>query len=535
MILIDDVLLAKDAKQLYVVAFGVFLFTFFNFLLSTLSNYLHSWVVANLLFDIRLDLYHHLIRQPLGFFYKNRLGEILHRIGGDVAAVQDFILETPLRLATDLITLCVSFGILLWLNWKLFLMNVALLVPSIFFIQYFRRKVGILAELVREKNVNISNFLTETLINVKLIKIFSTEIFEVKRFIEKGREAIKAILRFEVLSSLFKGTSMIIFSVTSLIIFLYGGHLVLSGVMTIGSLVAFGAYQARFFGPIQGLTQLYLEVQRVRIPLERILELMDREAESTRPESIPSLRFKGGEVEFKDVSFGYEPGKFVFENLSFKVPSNSVFAIVGPSGVGKTTIANLLFRFFDLGDGCIEIDGHNIGAVSIETIRDQICLLPQETLLFHTTIEENIRYGRRNATKKEIESAARFAHIHDFVESLPEGYNTIIGEQGMKLSGGQRQRIALARALLRHFKIMILDEATSFLEPNLERCILETLRSFLNDTTIIIISHRLSAVHNADEIIVLDEGTIVQRGTHKELIRDGRLYKTLYYDVPAAS
>ncbi len=525
---IDEVLLKGNTQLLVTLTVGMFVIALLGFLLAGVNRYLYTWISARILFDMRMALYRHLQRLSLRFYTRTKIGEILARINTDLAEIQRITTDVLLSSFTNILTLIGTLGFLLWLNYRLFLVS-SLLLPFVALgLRYFRPRIADKTREIRDRNADLGSFLIETFQGIKLIKAFGAEELEIERFARKHEAYIQAVLELQKLSIFSGGISGLLLPTTSLLVFLYGGHLVITGGMTLGDLIAFSAYLIRAFGPVQGLLGLYVQLQRAQISLQRVFELMALEPEVKEKEGAISPENIKGEVEFEEVSFEYEPGKPVLQNVSFRVPEGTTVAIVGPSGMGKTTLIDLLLRFYDPQKGSIKIDGIDLRDLKIQFLRDHIGVVGQETFLFHATIEENIRYGKSNASREEVIRAAQAAYIHDFIESLPQKYETIVGERGVRLSGGERQRVAIARAILKSPRILILDEATSSLDWMSEQHVRTMLAELMRGRTTIIVTHRLSSIQNAHQILVIHEGQIVQRGIHEDLLKVEGLYRQLY-------
>jgi ABC-type multidrug transport system fused ATPase/permease subunit len=525
---IDEVLLKGNTQLLVILTIGMFVIALLGFLLASVNRYLYTWISARILFDMRMALYRHLQSLSLRFYTKTRIGEILARINTDLAEIQRITTDVLLNSFTNFLTLIGTVGFLLWLNYRLFLVSSLLLPFAALGLRYFRPRIADKTREIRDRNADLGSFLIETFQGIKLIKAFGAEELELERFTRKHQAYIQAVLDLQKLSIFSGGISGLLLPATSLLVFLYGGHLVITGRMTLGDLIAFSAYLIRAFGPVQGLMGLYVQLQRARISLQRVFELMALEPEIKEKEGAISLESIKGEVEFEGVSFGYEPDKPILQNVSFRVPAGTTVAIVGPSGMGKTTLIDLLLRFYDPQKGSIKIDGVDLRDLKVQSLRNHIGVVGQETFLFHTTIEENIRYGKNNASREEVIRATRAAYIHDFIESLPQKYETVVGERGVRLSGGERQRVAIARAILKSPRILILDEATSSLDWMSEQQVRTALAELMRGRTTLIVTHRLSSIQNAHQILVLHEGQIVQQGLHEDLLKVEGLYRQLY-------
>ncbi|MBI1986752.1 MAG: ABC transporter ATP-binding protein [Nitrospinae bacterium] len=538
------------------------------YLLGALHRYLHAQVTSQVLADMRLSLYRHLQGLSPRFYSRTKVGEILSRINGDLAEVQGIVTDGLLNLTTQLLTLVGAVGFLLYLNPRLFLISASLLPLGALSLKRLRPRVPQAARQIREIHAQMGSHLLETFTGIRCVQAYGKEVEEAQRLEGENRALIRALLRLQVLLSLSGGVPGLLFSLTALIATVYGGHLVMKGEMTLGELAAFIAYQGRAWAPLQGLVGLHLALQRARASLQRVYELFDTRPEieegfersvPRRPGQKAGIRDQGSaktisnpwqltpdnclgpalagdlwtdrnRIELKEVSFSYEPGETVLAELSFVISRGGTLAIVGPSGAGKSTLCDLLLRFFDPTAGSIEVDGRDLRSLPLSEWRGQLALAGQEDFLFHASIAENIEYGRSGASFEEVVSAARAAAIHEFISGLPQGYATPVGERGTRLSEGQRQRITLARAILRDPPILILDEATSSLDRPTEKQIHEALRALRRERTTIVITHRLSSIREADQILVLDGGRIVQRGRHEALLREKGLYRRMAWD-----
>jgi len=532
-ILIDEALLGRNFRLLALVTLVLFGAMTLTFVFNGLSSLLYVAVSARILLDMRLDLYRHVQGLSLKFYHNTRLGEILSRLNNDMAEAQRVASDTLLAFITNLLFLTGAIVLLLVLNWKLFLVGVALLPLGLKGVFHYRRKVRDEARTIREHSAAIGSFLVESLLGIRLIKAFGAETLEAEKFRAKNESFIRALLRFQWLSMIASGLPGLMMAASTLAVLLYGGYLVIAGAMTIGSLIAFVAYQMRLMPPIQNLVTLFMNFQRARASLDRVFEFLNLQPEVRERPDARELERVEGRIEFDQVTMSYEPDQPVLNSVSFMVPARSTCAIVGPSGVGKSTIADLLLRFYDPLSGTIRLDGYDLRDVTLSSVRRQICLVDQETFLFNATIEDNLRYARPEATRDEIVAAAKAAAIHEFIEALPQGYQTVVGERGVKLSGGQRQRLAIARAILRAPAILILDEATSALDWLVESSVKDALVRIMQGRTTLIISHRFSLVRDADHIVVLEGGEVAQVGRHEQLIHQEGAYRRLFLSQKA--
>ncbi len=526
---IDEVLAKKNGRLLVLVTLGVALLALLSFSLGALTRYLSTSASARILMEMRLHLFRHVQSLSLRFHTSTKTGEILSRLNSDVAEIQTIATDAVLSFALSLLTLFGTTGLLLWLNWKLFLLCCLFLPLSLKGLRHYRPRLAEQAKAVRERNADISSVLLESFSGIKFIKSLGTEEAEAQKLALHNEKYIESLLRYQVVAALAQVVPALFLSFSTLVVMLYGGYLVVQGHMTIGSLVAFTAYQGRVLGPLQNMMGLYMSLQRARVSLDRVFEFLELEPEvkeSPRALALPAVR---GEIEFRNVSFSFVAGRRVLNNVSFRVPAGGRVAIVGPTGAGKSTLLDLLLRFYDPEEGAILLDGHELRDLQLRTLPENIALIAHEPFLFHASIEENIKYANWQATSSEVQAAARAADLHDFILTLPEGYNTVVGEKGLKLSTGQRQRVAIARAILKGARLWVFDEATATLDVLTESRIRKSLDLRLAGGTAILVTHRLSSVRDADQIIVLDRGEIVQVGNHAQLLEAEGLYKQLYF------
>jgi ABC-type multidrug transport system fused ATPase/permease subunit len=425
-----------------------------------------------------------------------------------MADIQALVTETIPGYLFNSLTCVITAGFLFWLNWQMALISVCFLPLALYVISLLRPRLLDLGRDVAEGNADIAHFLFESLSGIGLIRAFGAERLESEKLREKHEGMLRFILRYQVLGVLSGSVPTLYTVVNTVVVFGYGGYLVINESLSIGGLVAFTAYQARLFGPLQGLMEGFLAMQKSRVALSRVKEILDVEP-AFRQEGdlvIESHAFQG-RIVLDGVSFTYEKEEPVLRDLSLSIPGGKVTAIVGPSGAGKTTICHLIMRLFDPDSGKIVVDGKDLKELKMEWWRNQVALVSQDTFLFHSTIAENIRYSKPKATDRQIMDAAHAACIHEYVESLPEGYQTVVGDRGVRLSGGQKQRISIARAILMEPRILILDEAMAFLDASAESRLKETIRSLMQGKTTIIVSHRRSTIQGADGIITLEGDT----------------------------
>lgn len=512
-----------------------------NFVLITLCilaifsatvNYLRSYL-ANLfgnkiILDWREDLYHHLQRLSISFYESRPTGKIMSRILYDIQVAQSIVNDFFINVIMDFTTMFWVVGILISMNYKLALLSFCIVPFYAIAFKKLRPQLKYLSKNVQKKMEVISGELSEKISGVKVIKSFTAEKLEEERFSTHLQELYQNIMKRVATHSELVAIEQFLTMLGTALVLWYGGREVLAGNFTKGDLVAFYSYLGYIYFPISRLTQINTVFQEASTAMERVFNVFDIHPDVEEKPNAPKLQFKKGEVEFCNVYFRYPSGKLVLKNINLKAEPGKVIAIVGRSGAGKTTLVNLIPRFYDVTEGKILIDGQDIRDVTLKSLRRHIGIVLQEPILFSGTVEENIRYGKINATEKEIIEVAKAANAHEFIMKLPEKYKTEIGERGVKLSGGERQRIAIARTLLKDPKILILDEATSSLDSESENLIQEALENLMEGRTCFVIAHRLSTVVNADLIVTLDEGEIVEKGTHQELLEKGGIYYTLY-------
>ncbi len=478
--------------------------------------------------DLRKDVFAHLQTLSLKYYESRRTGQIVSRVAEDTGALFTLVTGVLVSLLSDSVTVMAVLIMLFWINWKLAI--VTLLVLPLFVVNYrmFKKDLRRMSRRHRRNWDRVLGFLHERVSSARLIKSFSMEEREIERFSRGIETDYRNFNHLMMHNTLLWVIADMVSSLGTLIVLFYGGWLTMHGELTIGKLIAFNTYIGFVYGPIVRLNDLNTSVERAITGLEKIYEILDTPSFVVEKSDARDLPVVQGRVEFRDVQFSYEAGRKVLSLINLVAQPGEMVALVGPSGAGKSTLVNLLCRFYDVDQGAIVIDGHDIRQVRIKSLRRQIGVVMQESVLFSGTLAENIRYGLPTAGMDDVIAAARAANAHEFILELPRGYQSAVGERGVKLSGGQRQRIAIARAILKNPRILIFDEATSALDTKSERLIQDAMERLMEGRTTFVIAHRLSTVMKADKIVVLQNGAIVEQGTHHELYRKEGLYRRLY-------
>jgi ABC-type multidrug transport system fused ATPase/permease subunit len=500
--------------------------------LSSMAAYFREYLLRRLgeevAFDIRVGLFRHIQSLSLNFHDSTRVGDLIERVTGDVGAVRKMATESILQFATCAAILVSFVAIMLWVNWTLALIavgTVPLLIPIVI---YFRWRIERASTDRKKQDVEISSLAQETVTSIRLVKTFGREGYQQKKFGRESSLSVRAGLdeaRYE--AGYIRTVDIVMAIGTAALVFL-GVHEIWSGDLKPGQLLAFVAYQRGLYAPLRDMAKETARIAKGKVALRRVLEIMDLEPEvEDAPDAVPAPPLRG-EVEFRNVSFAYVSGRPVLHEVNFRIAPGQVVALVGPSGAGKTSIANLIPRLYDPTVGHVLIDGLDLRGLKLQSLRDQMSTVLQESVLLQTSILENVLYGRPDATEEEVQRALAEAGVDQFAERLPERYLTVVGPRGATLSGGERQRVAIARAMVRNTPILLLDEPTTGLDIENERLVMQALERLMQGRTTFLISHRLNLIERADLILVVDRGRIVESGSHRELLAVGGVYSRLY-------
>jgi ATP-binding cassette, subfamily B, bacterial len=495
---------------------------------SYVEKYLTTSVSQWVTHDLRRTLYNHIQRLSLAEYDKTQTGDLISRVTSDINAVQDFINSALLGIIVNVLTLVSMAGVMFYINWRFTLIALSI-APALFAVVYYlTRRIKKASREVRKKESELVSIVQEVLTSVRVVKAFAREDFEVTRFESQSLENVETALEARSIKAKLSPIVDVMVAAGTCLVLAYGARLALSGQISAGVLIVFLLYLGKMYKPMRDLSKSTDTVSKAIVGYERIEEVLEIEARvRDLPGARKAPRFKG-KIEFDHVNFAYEDNIPVLKDMRFEIEAGQVAAIVGPSGVGKTTIISLIPRLYDPQSGTIKIDGVDIRRYKLKSLREQISFVLQETLLFHTSVWENIAYGKPDASPDQIIRAAKQANAHEFIVQLSEGYGTMVGERGVTLSGGQRQRIAIARAIVRNTPILVLDEPTTGLDSSSEQAVIEALERLMKGKTCIVVAHHLSTIRHADVIFVVKESELVEKGTHDQLLAAGGLYAELY-------
>ncbi|MEQ1907361.1 MAG: ABC transporter ATP-binding protein [Vicinamibacterales bacterium] len=524
----DHALLGRDLSALVRTSALFAGFTLVGFVLNVISGLRYTRVSAEILFDMRLDVYRHLLRLSPRFYARTRLGDIMSRINNDIGEIQRVAAEAALAWVGNILYLVGTVVMLAWLDIRLFLATIAVAPVGIWATSHYRKRLEGEVSTLRQRSSDIGSFLIETIQAMRLVVVSNAQEREVARFRARNSAFIDALMSMQYLTYVSGGLPGLVLSAGTGMVFIYGGYRVIHNEITVGTFVAFIAYQTRFLPPLQALMGLYASLATAKVSLARVSEILDAPADVSEAVDAESPASVLGHVEFSNVTLSFDRGRPAVEQLSFSVNPGEVLAIVGASGSGKSTVADLLLRLLDPDEGVVRLDGIDLRRLNLSVLRHHVALVEQDPCILHASIAENIRYSRPDATVAEVRLAARQAALEPFIETLPQGYDTIVGERGSALSAGERQRIATARAFLANPAVLILDEPTASLDPVSERTVIDSYETAMRNRTTIVITHRLDVASRADRVLVLDGSRLVEQGSPVDLaLRDSR-YAALF-------
>ena len=517
--LIDNALLRHDKHALIKFAALMAGVSIVGFVLNMFSSYRYVRLSAECLFDMRLGVYRHLQRLSPSYFSNKKLGDIVSRLNNDIGEVQRICSDTLLSVLSNVLFLAGSVAAMLWLNWRLFLVSILLLPLAIYALRRYQGRLMIQGRILRERSADLGSFLIENLLGMRLIVSSGNEDREATRFQRLNTSFVDSMLSLQLTSFLSSAIPTCVLTLSTVLVFLYGGKLVIDGQLTIGGLIAFMSYHMRLLSPVQSILGIYTNLVSGSVALRRVFEVVDAPIEVMESPAARPLEGVRGDISFRNVCFRYQSNKSIIDKMSFEIPAGTLCVIIGPSGSGKSTTADLLLRLYDPQEGTISIDGHDLRELTFSDLRQHVGVVEQTPYFFRASIRENIAYGKPGASLDEIRACAKVAAIDHFIESLPNGYDTVLAERGISISVGERQRIALARALLRDPAILILDEPTSAVDSAAERSIVREFERAFRGRTTVLISHHLSLVEMADLLVVIDKGKVLETGTPAELLK----------------
>lgn len=526
--LLDQIFFEKNRQMLNLLPFALVLV----FLLKGVFYYSYSSLLdiigQSIIKDLRKKIFIHVHSLPISFFHKTPTGELISRVINDATLIQMAVSRALVGVLKDLFQVIGLLGVVFFLNWKLALMAVVFLPLAFIPVVHFAKKFRQLSTTNQQTVAKVSNILHETITGHRIVKAFGMEKYETGRFSAMVDRLFTVIVKDIKINSLQHPVMELFGGIGVAAVIWYGGHQVIEGQSTPGTFIAFLTSLIMIYDPIKGVSNINSPVQQGLAAATRVFSLLDIKPDIfDRPDARELPPFTRS-IDFENVNFSYDNNIPVLKNINLSVRKGEVIAIVGPSGGGKTTLVNLIPRFFEVSSGSIRIDTHDVRDVTLKSLRDQIAIVTQQTILFNDTVRNNIAYGDVNRSADEIIAAAKAAHALEFINALPDGFDTVIGESGSRLSGGQQQRISIARALLKDAPILILDEATSALDTESEHEVQKALENLMKDRTTLVIAHRLSTIRNADRIIVIQDGELVEEGVHEELLQTGGVYRMLH-------
>lgn len=532
-VLVDDAILGSDFPLLLRLV-GLFIaIPLVSFGLNVFSGMRYTRVSADILFDMRLHLYRHLQRLSPRYYARTPLGDIVTRINGDIGEIQRVVSEAALSWFGQVIALIGTVGLLLYLDWQLFLASLLVVPPSLFTLIRYRQELEERVTRLRERSSEIGSFLIETLQGMRTVVGANAQDREVERFRSRNDAFIEALLSMRLYTYVAGGLPGLLLTSGTALVFLYGGYRVIEGMMTLGTLVAFMAYQARLMTPVQGLMGIYTNLATARASLVRVHDVLDAPPDVQECEISTRLALCQGDIRLESVSFDFGRGVAGLASVDLDIPAGQVVAIVGASGSGKSTLADLLERHLDPHEGRVLLDGVDLTTLSLEDVRRHIGVVPQDPFIFHASVADNVRYADPEAADEGVIAAIDAAGLGPMVERLPAGMDTIVGERGRQLSAGERQRLAIARAFLADPAVLVMDEATGALDPSSEAAVLDGYDRIMKGRTTILITHRLDLARQAERVVVVEHGKVVEDGPPQVLEAEGSVFRELFLDVLA--
>ena len=531
--IVDEALVGKNMALLVRLLILAFVTLSASQVISVLESYINSWISQRIIFDMKNQMYDHLQHMPHAFFTSEKQGDIITRMNTDISGVSTVISGTLSNVVSNIATVVTSLVALFTMSWQLALVGIVVIPLLILPTKKVGKKRYALLTDSQAKNDEMNQLINETLSvsGSLLVKLFAREEREYERFVEVNEEVTRLSLKEQQSGRWFRVVMGLFTQLGPLLIYFAGGYFIITRAdptLTVGTITATVSLVNRLYRPVESLLNIHVDFTRSLALFTRIFDYFDMENPIRSPENGATPDVTDGDIVYDHVAFSYDPEKPLLTDISFTVPAGKMYAIVGPSGSGKSTIVNLIPRLYDVLSGSVKIAGTDVRDFDLTYLRSQIGVVTQDSYLFNGTIRENLLYARENATQEELDAACYIANLNDFINSQPEGYDTVVGNRGLKLSGGEKQRLSIARVILKDPKILILDEATSALDSITENAIREALEALMEGRTSIVIAHRLSTILKADQILVVKDGTITEQGSHEELLAQGGTYRELY-------